>query len=304
MKAIKTKLSAGSLARAALVAGVLLTAHVASAATVTTTSAASDLFVGFRQNGLATDLVADIGSLLKYTPTSLGGTWNGSSFQVQFGVIPTTSTQVFNLNTDLASVFGGSWASNPSNGTGVHWGVAGLTDPNNDNTPINGWAANSIYLTKARAALGTQTTAPLNAATSVAGSAIYSFEVGSNGYTGRNSTANSSVAITEALGSNSNAWSAQIGSQSSAFGSGIRIEQALSGNYSGPTNSILDLWVAPDSNSNSTTARYLGSFSLDSSGTLTYGAVPEPSTYALLAIAGTIFMVFIRRRNRLNNSLN
>ena len=81
MKAIKTKLSAGSLARAALVAGVLLTAHVASAATVTAPQA-GDLFIGFRQTGVTSDLVVDLGSAAQFTPTSLGsgfgGTWNGN----------------------------------------------------------------------------------------------------------------------------------------------------------------------------------------------------------------------------------
>ena len=41
----------------------------------------------------------------------------------------------------------------------------------------------------------------------------------------------------------------------------------------------------------------LGKFTInDTTGAVTFTAVPEPSTYMLLALSGTVFMVFIRRR--------
>jgi hypothetical protein len=111
--------------------------------------------------------------------------------------------------------------------------------------------------------------------------------------------------IQSSASGNSNSWTSQIGNQSAAFGTSLAFEQAPNGSYSGPTDSVLDLYLKPSTGSTGgTSASYLGSFSLASNGTLTYGPVPEPSTYALLALTGTIFMVFIRRRNRLNNPLN
>ena len=301
MKKTKTKLSVGSLARAALVVGVALSAHVASAVTVATPNP-GDLFIGFRQAGVSSDVLIDLGSATNFTPSSLGsgygGTWNGSSFTVT-GI---------NLSADLGSVFT-NWANNPGDGTGVTWAVVGITSTFQSNiSPFTALKKNSVYVTEARTNPSTQT-AGLSLSTGVLASLaskIYNVESGSFGYDGSSSTANSNVTVIQSsAGNNSNSWTSQIGNQSAAFGTSLAFEQAPNGSYSGPTDSVLDLYLKPSTGSTGgTSASYLGSFSLASNGTLTYGPVPEPSTYALLALAGTIFMVFIRRRNRLNNPLN
>jgi len=302
MKAIKTKLSVGSLARAALVAGVALSAHVASATLVTAPNP-GDLFIGFRQTGVTSDVVIDLGSAANFTPSSLGsgygGTWNGSSFTV---------LNATNLSTDLAQVFGSSWANNPTDGSGVTWAVVGLTSTTVNYSPFTSLKKNSIYVTQAETTPGTQSAALSLSSTLTAAPKINTLVNGSGGYKDGTilSSPYSGSAVTAVQATSvANSWSSQFGSQNAALGTNLDFEQAPNGSFSGPTNSVLDLYLQPGTGSVGGTApSYLGSFSLSSGGVLTYGAVPEPSTYALLALSGTIFMVFIRRRNRFNISPN
>ena len=293
MKAIKTKLSVGSLARAALVAGVLLTAHVASAATVTAN--VGDVYIGFRKAGALNNLLVDLGSATNFTASSLGAGYGGT-------LANGASFTAINLAADLTAVFGSGWANNPGDGTGVTWAVVGVTDANNDNqAPFTNLTANSIYVTKARTNPGVQSSTFVLGNLNNASSGIQN--VAAN-YDGLTSTVNSNFAVIQAT-SDPGSWSALVGNQNSAFGTGKTLEQASSGAYSGPTDSVLDLYLGPNAGSTGgTTSLYLGNFSVASNGNVNFSAVPEPSTYALLALTGTIFMVFIRRRNRLNNSIN
>jgi hypothetical protein len=132
-----------------------------------------------------------------------------------------------------------------------------------------------------------------------------SFAQGTGGgsYKNQNSTVNSSVALID-LASEINDWGNRINNASEGsfgLGSGYEIEQPFSGNFSGPTNSVLDLWLSPNTGSTlATDNTYLGSFVLNNTGSLTFTAVPEPGTYMLLAITGLFFVVFRRYKNSLN----
>ena len=95
---------------------------------------------------------------------------------------------------------------------------------------------------------------------------------------------------------------------SGAFGSGKNIEQPLSGSFTGPTDSTLDLYeLVPHSPQGVTPAQFLGAFTLSESGnatTLTYDAssVPEPSTYAML-LFGLVGLWAWRRRLNLASQI-
>ena len=77
----------------------------------TTTYAAGDLILGFHQVGASNDLEVDLGQASTFVNAAAGSTFN-----VQFGLIPTAQLNagnaVFNLNSDLTSVFGASWNNN------------------------------------------------------------------------------------------------------------------------------------------------------------------------------------------------
>jgi hypothetical protein len=295
-----------SLARAALMVVAGLAGPSAWAAGVATTYSNGDLFIGFQKSGVANTLAVNIGSVSQYIPTSItGGTWNGNTFNVSFGIIPAGNPgaggAVTNLNADLTNTFGASWAVNNSldSTQDVSWAVVGTTSTTANNNPISGLSKKSVFLTVARTDPFAIAPAPNESSVDLdtASVAINSFAQGAigNAYKGRTSTDNSNKAYVGAA-SDGNNWGTQIGSVGSTFSIGFLGEQPLSGANSGPTNSILDLYLFPNIDSTSVTSyTYLGSFSLNSSGELTYGVVPEPGSLLLL---GSVALVGLTRRPR------
>jgi hypothetical protein len=123
--------------------------------------------------------------------------------------------------------------------------------------------------------------------------------VGDGSYVNQFSTENSSNAFV-GEGSEANNWNARIGANGNfSLGSGRVVEQLNSGAFQGPTDSILDLYVAPSAGSELTSARTYagGSFTLTEDGELVYGVIPEPASALLLGF-GAAFLGFVRRRNR------
>lgn len=292
--------------RLALAAGALALSASAASAQVLTTYQVGDIFIGFRQTGVANTLVAKIGTVADYLPTSLGGSRApNSTYNPTFGVIPSTVTPVTNLNADLTSVFGAGWNTNATDGTSVRWGIVGWTGSAAETSPVSGLTTRSLFVTRARTNPSTQTTitgtpsaigSRSNFGTAF-GSGFIAGGIGS--YPNQNSTLNSSVAYIGAA-SDTNNWGSRInnnGTGSFGLGATNPVEQQLSGAFQGPTDSVLDLWLSPNTSSTLVTQNtYLGSFSLSNSGQLTFTAVPEPSTYALLALAGAALVVFRRRK--------
>jgi hypothetical protein len=295
------------LAPAALAAAAALSLSSASADTVLTGYAAGDVFIGFRQTGVTNTVVFNLGSVTKFLPASLGGTWNGSAFNITFGVIPNTSTVVNDISADLIATFGSDWADNFVDGTGVRWAVVGITDNAADNVPINGFNARTAFVTKARTNPGTQSATLASVNLDNFGLAFNSFAVATGGgsYINQFSTTNSSVAFI-GDGSLANNWNAKIGANGAfGLGSGRVVEQLNSGTFQGTTNSVLDFYVAPFSGSTLTTSRTYtgGSFSLNSAGELTYGVVPEPGSAAFVGVGAVLFLGMTRRRNHSTASL-
>ena len=298
---MKNKLKHLAIATAAL--GTLVPSAFAQTSLLTYNS--GDLFLGFRQSTAANSFAVNLGSAAQFLPLSLGGTNSpGSSFNVQFGVVPGSSTPVFNLNTDLTTVFGASWANNPTNGTGVRWAVVGFTDDSLNDTPISGLNARSAFLTRARTNPGIQSTPASYSDGQLdlfANEFVpFAYGTGAGAFANQNSTTNSSEAL---IGNATlaNNWNQRIGANGS-FGLGLarRVEQGVSGNFTGPTDSVLDLYLAPYSGSSlvgGTT--YLGNFSLNNSGELTFNSVPEPSTYALLGLTAAAGLAWRMRQRRL-----
>ncbi len=96
----------------------------------------------------------------------------------------------------------------------------------------------------------------------------------------------------------STGWSSYSPS-TTAFSVGSSIEQPLSGSFTGPTDSFLDLYEFNATSSTSQPGTFLGDFSLGNDGTLTFNvaaATPEPSTYALLGLGLAALVWRLRRK--------
>ncbi len=294
------------LARSVLAAGLVAFAGSDASAVVTSYSD-GDLFLGFRKTGNANTLAVNIGSATRFLTPTLGGTAVANqTFNVQFGVVPNTSTAVFSLDADLTATFGSNWASNPTDGSGVRWGVVGFTSNAVNNSPIDGYAARTLFVTRQRVNPSTQTSinsTPLSAIGNRSGFATqfngFANGIGGGSYINQESTSNSSVAYIGAA-SDTNNWGTRI-QANGGFGLGASnsVEQLPSGTFSGPTNSVLDLWLSPNTGSTLATGNtYLGSFSLNNTGELQFTAVPEPSTYALIGIASAAGILRLLRRRK------
>jgi len=300
------------LRAAALLAVAVTTASSGLAQPATTTYSPGDLFLGLRQTGAANSLAVKIGPATQFLPASLGGTIsNNAPFKVQFGVLPGSSFPVFNLNTDLASVFSSSWTNNPTNGSGVRWAVVGQTDDTLDNTPIDGLKARSIFVTRARISPSVPATPLIYGDTQhldlfAQQFVPFAYGTGGGAYVNNFSTVNSSAAF---IGSATavNDWNTKI-QENGSFGLGAsrRVEQAILGSFTGPTDSVLDLFLAPRSGSSlATSTRYLGSFTLYKNGELIYwpDASNAPAPVVNVAVSpingsvGTLFQYQISASN-------
>ncbi|MFZ4483318.1 MAG: hypothetical protein ACOYOL_04975 [Chthoniobacterales bacterium] len=272
--------------------------------TAITTYEPGALFLGFRQvgtNATANSLAVKIGQASQFLPPSLGGTATpGSPFNVQFGVVPGSGTPVFNLTNDLTAVFGSTWTNNPTNGSGVRWAVVGFTDDSLNNTPIANLTARSAFVTRARTNPATQSTPLVYSATShldpfAAEFKNFAYGTGGGAYAAQQSTTNSSVALIDGAGLLNN-WSTRIGTAANGsfgLGSARRVEQPQLGNFTGPTASVLDLYLAPYTGSTLVTnTTFLGTFIVTTNGQLTFtptgGALTPYQTWtASYGLSGT-----------------
>ncbi len=285
------KLTKFTIAAAALAATAILT--TSARAQVFPNINSGDLLIGFEQSGNASDYVVDLGQASTFADA--------------------TSPLQINLSTaDLSSVFTSSWASNSNGATNVQWGVVG-----NDQSASDSSSVDTVWFTQAETTPGTQSTAPTRGNTSAlsavsnkiqelesgaAANALENLEATSNTAGNFNTTTGDStgVGVIQTSG-NSESWtsfSPGVYSGGNAFGSGKNIEQLGTGNYTGPTDSVLDLYEDVPTATNGESADFLGTLSLNSSGVLTFdpAAVPEPSAYALGLTAVLMFLVLKRRK--------
>jgi len=266
---------------AALAAAAVLT--TSARAQVYTAYSSGDALLGFEQAGNASDYVVDLGSVSQF--------------------ITATTPLTFQLSTtDLSTVFSSSWASNSQTNL-VQWGVVANDQGQTVSSNTDG---NSIWYTLGETTSGTQTKAPVRGSSSALASIsnkIQNLDTGTNGYDSELSTANANNAIIQSA-SAGNSWSSfkpGVADGQVAFGIGTDIEQASTG-ATGPTNSDLDLYEVDTKTGSNQPADYLGYFTLNSNGLLTFdpagaAAVPEPSAYALGITALVLFGVLKRRKS-------
>lgn len=240
-----------------------------------------NMFLGFYQTGVATDYLVYIGSYTNYT--TAGGAYTGSQITLNTapGIAIGTNTQIAN---DLQSIFGVNWA------TTVKWGVVGDYDY---------LGANTVFITDPLATTSTHWTS--NSADNqgiVTGETqnldSYYGTLSSGSATAANAKTQSSSATGSYYyytpsGANS------PGTSFSIYGSDF--------NATGVGSLKLDELTATDASSNGNPLRpdgtgvVLGTFTLGSDGTITYAAIPEPTTYAMIGL-GFLLLVAMGRRRR------
>ena len=279
---IKHKLSLFALA---VLAGVVMSATNASAASYS----AGNLLLGFRNGGSENySYYVNIGAASLYE-----GATPGSTFNLSIG----------SLGTELTAAFGSSWSTR----TDLFWGVVGAVQVDTAPDP-----AHTIYLSSATATAGHSTV--INNSTDGLQGGWYS-KIATTGTLYKN-TNSGAAANTTALGltkptiglyqanSVTSSWGASTGGNNayaapSSFTTGAAIEAVVGG-----VANQLDLYqlVASDAASagasgfSASGSHDLGTFSINSSGTVSFAAVPEPSTWALMGLGFGVVVLAVRRR--------
>jgi hypothetical protein len=237
-----------------------------AAQAATTTYANDDLFLGFRKEGETSVYLVNIGQASLYrdlAPTS--------SFTLSIG----------NIGLDLNTIYPG-WQNDPL----VHWGMIGTPGA----AAAGGDGASVLYAGKPQSPFGTFATPYNRAIQTIQNNVVSQILTMKNQYLGRNSTANSDVALIEQTSEGNDWGDFNPGSQSFSYFNGFE------GDFSGGVNgSALDLFrMAPASGAGT----YEGTFTINSSGAVTFtNVVPEPSSAVLIGL-GASLLGFLRRRQQ------
>jgi hypothetical protein len=219
-------------------------------------------------NGGSTDVIVDLGQI--------------SNFQA--GAV----TQTFNLNAVLTATFG-------SVNSGLYWSVFGVNDTSiGGNGSVTQTDANTMWNTLARSNPANKTTTPFVGGSS----ASQQLPVGDIETIGNLTSPNQAgpgMIVDYAPGIEL--------VDTSLGGYSPMMNNPYNGNFQGDwTYNILnhgvgvsDLYQSDPGNHFSQRATYLGNFDLSSGGSLTFNAVPEPSTWAMIG-TGLLTFLAIRRR--------
>ena len=297
MKKTKSKLCAW-----VLTIGSLAISSVAANAQNNPNYAPGDLVMFFQQYGGSNTIYANLGNAT---------TWRGAAT----GADVANSLNFLNINTQLTTAFGSNWATD----TSLYAGMAGVRATSEVISHFDGDPRRTIYVSAARAGIGTIGSANSSAYsisadstfTSVAGAISTMNNVLENSYT-------SAVAVSPTSTSQIDDRNPFLNSttQGTAFGAipgGIQQQGSASsfGTFDAVSAAefVLDLYrIAPYSDiagqvgfgEIARLGTYEGSFALDGSGNVSFiGAVPEPSTYALIALTGFLYF-FVNKRRKAN----
>jgi len=244
-----------------------------------------DLILAFRTTGASTpaasDYLVDLGPASNFTGSALGS-------QISLNL----AFNLGDIQADLVGLFGANWFDRSD----LFWSISGTSG----STAVGGDPLRTLYASREEDILGIQSSPWLRANGSAqAGptNKLASLGAGFAADAGNPnlSTANSNVAIIQAIGAANSYASFQTGGSSFSY-----FSPTIEGDFGdGAGGTVLDLYrLAPGSGATIGVAGdYVGSFTIDSSAQLTFnaGVVPEPSS-AVIVAAGTGMFGLIRRR--------
>lgn len=265
-------LRGAAIALAGLLLGGALDA--ARAATITTTN--GSIVLGFREASSSTAYLVDLG--------------NFSTFQNATGTI---TLSLGNIGADLQATFGGNgtWYTRSD----LFWGVFGTSNVSNPNLYASRERTNPSTPSAPWPNLSGSLTDRQNTATNV-------IAVSQTWLNGKTSTANSNFGTVQSGVSGQQSYYTQVATVGvTDFGSTSQWSSIEGSFANGAAGTVLDFFRVPNPNVSGGTPSSFGSFSINTSGQVSFTAIPEPSTYALMAFAGTVFLVFVRRRKALNS---
>ena len=263
----------------ALLAAVGLSV-AASAGTVTTTY--SDLILGFRDTTTTSvNLEVNLGNVSQFTDAAAGSTFT-----------------VSNLNAaDLTTVFGSGW-----NSSTLQFGIAGSTGKiGNGAVGPNGQALSTLWVS-----YDTNLSAPTRKIASQQNIAVTQYlnllTSANQGLNSSNVTVLSNAFSAQTDATTTGSWTQSLGTNGSAFGYFNPIGNIEStGGFTGSVT--MDLYELTPGSGN---GGLVGTFSLTDTGVLSFtssglyaSAIPEPSTYGILA--GSMMLGFVVLRRRLRN---
>jgi hypothetical protein len=262
-----------------LAAALLAVAGLAPAHAQNTVSTSSgDLILAFRtnDNAIQEDLEVDLGPYSDFTNLAAGTVLNlnlnGSFYGVNGGLAAA----------DLGTVFGNNWDTL----TDLVWSVAGQNDP-------TGAASTDLYVTFTPAD-GATVSQKSGSTQRTAGARLVNIQEGLSGVLSLSSTEAGELASNAASQANYSGAIRGNGTVNKDYGYFTPSTEAL---YSDSSSSSLDLFSLIHGGTGA--GSDLGTFTLDSAGDFSFtaaGAVPEPSTYAALALGGAALLLVRRRR--------
>lgn len=230
-----------------------------------------DLFMGFHSSSSSNEYLVDIGQFSLFNNQPVG-------FHLSLG----------NYGADLTTALGANWFSDIN----AQWGVAGTLD-----------ATSQLFASKATSVPGTAIpwTRQSTASQTNSGSQIDTMVFGD--YAGQNATSNNPTGVIHSTGGLS--WASFNNGANSPSGSFSTWVPSIEGpQIPGlPGNSIttskLDLFrLDPNNNGTNLPGQYIGTFSIDAAGDVSYDVVPEPSTYASLVGGSVLLLALLRFRSR------
>ncbi len=222
-----------------------------------------DVLLGFRITGAPQDaLVINLGQYTQFTNAAPGAT-------LSFGSLSS-------YGQDLTDKFGASWSTRSD----LLFGAIGAYSG----------SGVSIYASRARSVSGTPATAFASLSQTNRNNTQAAVNTVNAGFVNTGTTTASTNTVNAGF---------QTGTASGRYYFAVNPAldfttlASIEGSFTG--TKVLDFFAL----SSSPTAR-LGTFTInDSTGAVTFAAVPEPSTYMLFALAGVVFMTFVRRRRAL-----
>lgn len=215
-----------------------------------------------------------------------------------------------NIGADLTSAFGENWQENSQ----LRWGIFGASSTLP--TVQNGDTTRTVYFSTALSSFDPgSTTAPTTSSSSahtLISNAVNDLYTSSNGKTaGTNPNGaiiQTTIAndITDKVPPTALTYFNGIENPFGSFGAGSIGSSTSDGGYD--VEAALDMYRILNNLTNADltsglgetaglrSGQYIGTLTIDSDGNLRMDAVPEPSTYALMAIAGIALLIFRRRR--------